>query len=156
MIRRSTPSLAIAALFCLASGCSGDSASPGVELVPCKGRVLVDDQPLAEATVALKPAFDWPDPKLPHPHATTDENGLFVLGTFSDHDGAPAGTYQVSVTLPSTEGLASISDPIGKTYADPASSGLKITVAADTAELPDLKLKGRKLRLPAQAKGSKR
>lgn len=144
-------------ILSLMFGCSGEPANTtDVRLIPASGRVMVDDRPLPEATVTLKPIFPWPDENLPYPHAMTDENGQFRLGTFADDDGAPAGSYHVAVTLPSTEGLAAFADPIGRNYADPARSGLTLTVAADSATLPEIKLKGRKPRIPGQSKPSKR
>ena len=69
--------------------------------VPATGTVLLDDQPLADATVVF----------IPQDHsygatARTDDSGRFQLQTFETADGAVPGTFQVTVRKFEMEGVA--------------------------------------------------
>jgi hypothetical protein len=68
------------------AGCGGGP-------VAVRGRVLLDNVPVAGATVLLVPA------KGGHPaQGFTDANGVFRLTTFKPDDGAFPGQYKVVVT----------------------------------------------------------
>jgi hypothetical protein len=71
------------------SGCS--SANKPVEV---EGVVLLDNEPVAEATVLFIPDGSTGQPA----HGMTDENGKFQLSTFKENDGALPGTYKVTIT----------------------------------------------------------
>ncbi len=69
----------------VAAGCGGGP-------VPVRGRVLLDDVPVAGATVLLMPS------KGGHPASgLTDANGTFRLWTYKPYDGALPGEYKVVV-----------------------------------------------------------
>ena len=71
----------------LAAGCGGGGP------VAVRGRVLLDDIPVAGATVTLMPIEGG------HPAAgLTDANGAFRLTTFKRDDGALPGQYKIVVT----------------------------------------------------------
>ena len=71
---------------CVAAGCGGGP-------VAVRGRVLLDDVPVAGATVMLMPVDGG------HPaHGPTDANGVFRLTTFKHGDGALPGQYKIVVT----------------------------------------------------------
>jgi hypothetical protein len=90
--------------------------------VPVRGRVLIDDIPVADATVMLMPIEGG------HPAAgLTDASGRFRLTTFNRDDGALPGRYKIVVT----KADAIPPPPEGK-YGDPArilelNKGLKAT-----------------------------
>jgi hypothetical protein len=96
---------------------------------PVRGKVLLDGKPVADARVVFRlDAFRrW------QLEAYTEADGSFVLTTYSRHDGAPAGDYDVAVVLR----RADPTDPdrlgpnlLPDRYADPATSGLKAAVQA--------------------------
>jgi hypothetical protein len=74
------------AVTCIASGCGGGT-------VPVRGRVLLNDAPVAGATVMLMP-IDGGHPAT----GLTDANGAFQLTTFTRADGALPGQYKIVVT----------------------------------------------------------
>src|SRR5438105_2993244 len=76
-------------LLALASaGCSSKNKPIEVE-----GIVLLENEPVAEATVLFVPEGDTGQPA----HGMTDENGKFQLSTFKENDGALPGSYKVTV-----------------------------------------------------------
>jgi hypothetical protein len=88
----------------LVAGC-GDGGP-----VPVRGRVLLDNTPVAGATVTLMPIEGG------HPAAgLTDASGVFRLTTFKRDDGALPGRYKILVT----KADAIPPPPEGK-YGDPA------------------------------------
>jgi hypothetical protein len=81
-------------------GCGKVSDFP---LAPVKGRVLMNNSPLAKATVRFIPAN--PDNKRPAPpdsYGQTDEEGYFTLkpaaNGFEGMEGAVVGHHQVQIT----------------------------------------------------------
>lgn len=120
-------------------GCGGGDQplqSSDAKQVPVSGRVLMGRQPVPGAIVTLEPKFEW-KPDVPKPRAVTEADGSFEIGTKLTGDGAPAGTYQVSIGSP--EGESKIR--IAAKFEDPASSGLTATVADKPVRLPDFLVK---------------
>ena len=80
----------------LFSGCGGEQLPPGIpKLYPATLTVMQDGAPLAGAEVIIiniDPAVNWPA------GGVTDQNGVLRLRTMGRYDGAPAGTYKVSVS----------------------------------------------------------
>ncbi len=76
-------------LILIFSGCSSKGKPVEVE-----GIVLLDNEPVPEATVLFIPEGGTGQPA----HGMTDENGRFQLTTFKENDGAPPGNYAVTVT----------------------------------------------------------
>lgn len=139
MFARFAPTI-LGLLFLFVFGC-GSSNEFGVTPAPVYGTVLVEGKPLAGLIVELKPAFKWPDDKIPYPRGTTDSEGKFTLGTFSVNDGALPGEYQIAVMTATSEGLGKISAPFSIHYSNPETSGLMTTVTDKTSEIPVLNLK---------------
>jgi hypothetical protein len=75
-------------LALLPAGCSKNG------LVEVEGTVLLDNQPVLDATVLFIPEGGTGQPA----QGMTDENGRFQLTTFKDNDGALRGAYKVTVT----------------------------------------------------------
>jgi len=77
-------------------GCSGRSdkwsdARPPV--YKASGKVMYQGKPLEKALVLYHPVNGEDAP-----YGETDAEGNFVLTTFDEHDGGPAGSYKVAVT----------------------------------------------------------
>ena len=128
-------------------GC-GPKADPNLPTrVPAKVAITYKGAPLADAHVSLTPSV----PKAKSAFGTTDAQGVAVLSTAGQNDGAIPGDYAVTVSKTKSEGSKSPSDPnnpsavpanpakiqtkttdlIPSKYAAPASSGLKATVTKD-------------------------
>ena len=78
-------------VFITASVITGCSKSG---LVRVEGIVVLDNQPVPEATVLFIPEGGTGQPA----QGMTDENGKFQLTTFKENDGALPGAYKVTVT----------------------------------------------------------
>ena len=77
--------------FITASVVTGCSKSG---LVRVEGIVLLENEPVAEATVLFIPEGGTGQPA----QGMTDESGKFQLTTFKENDGARPGAYKVTVT----------------------------------------------------------
>jgi hypothetical protein len=135
-------SIALAGILCfMALGCSGHGSTP---VYPVRGQVLLNGKPLADAIVSfhaqLGAALDL------FPSAHTDADGRFALTSHKNGDGAPPGTYSISVVCFRSRPLRKgqdgrASNVVPQRYADPPSSGLSATVQPGDNELPAIKLK---------------
>ena len=68
----------------------------GPALHPVRGKVLVNGQPAAGATVVFQPVQD--SAEAPKPSGRVGDDGAFRLSTYPHGQGAPAGEYFVLVT----------------------------------------------------------
>ncbi len=125
------------ALLPLLIGVAGCSDSPTIE---CTGRVLLEGQPVANASVMFVPEDGS--------HVATgrtDNEGRFCLTTVEPDDGALAGKHAVSVTAvvpvrPNPQRGATVDDAfdqvqlqwlVPQKYANPETSGLTATVGSE-------------------------
>jgi hypothetical protein len=132
----------LAAAVALCSGCGG-AADGRVPVVPVQGKVLVRGQPAAGALVIFHPV-GAPDANTPRPTAVAADDGTFILSTYDTGDGAPAGSYLVTVTWDerdeeADDGVPGV-DRLRGRYADPSQSGLRVEVQSGTNELPPFDL----------------
>jgi hypothetical protein len=127
--------LAGALLF--ASGC-GDGKQP---VYPVEGKVLWKGKAPTGAQVVFHPAGSIDKDAL-RPAGQVDQDGKFVLTTFSANDGAPEGEYEVTVQwwvspgpdMPAVNKLPSA-------YGRPQSSKLRATVTAGSNQIQAFELK---------------
>jgi hypothetical protein len=80
-----------AAFGCGGGGDKWTQARPPV--YKATGKVMYQGKPLEKALVLYNPANGEHSP-----YGETDADGNFVLTTFDQHDGGPAGSYKVVVT----------------------------------------------------------
>jgi len=133
------------ATFGLLLGCSAKSGAAKKVCYPTKGQLLVQNKPAAGVLLIFRPkddpdAAEWASG---FPHATSDAQGNFVVGTYADTDGAPAGQYTVLAmwTVPDPKNEeASSPDKLGGRYSDPDKSKLTATVEAKPTELAPINL----------------
>ena len=104
---------------------------------PVEGKLLVDGQPLAGATVTL---YTY-NPKSERYNSVcdgrTDANGRFQVTTYFRFDGAPAGEYTVTVVKrdkPAAPGAAA-KNLLPEKYSTPATTPLKVTVKEGANDL---------------------
>jgi len=115
------------------------------------GRLTLDGQPLASATILFDPQSDLPLKERHAARAQALADGSYQLSTFRAGDGAVAGTYAVAV-LPAMP-LVSDTPPDPATARSfglvarfpehclaPATSGIKVVVAAGPNQI-DIALK---------------
>lgn len=130
----------IVLIWCLAvllAGC-GPTPPPGPErlpTVPAAGTVTYQGNPLANASLS----FQHSDGVVAAT-GKSDDQGRFTLSTYGANDGAPVGTYNVTVAVSAVEEIepgvlapepeGGFRPAIPTKYANPATSGL-------TAEIPE-------------------
>lgn len=90
---------AAALLSLLACGCSRPPQPNRLETYPAHGKILFNGKPAADARVQLNPGADARLLGV-YPHAIVQADGSFQLTTYRSRDGAPAGTYALTVTWP--------------------------------------------------------
>ncbi|HZL91175.1 MAG TPA: hypothetical protein VFB96_22600 [Pirellulaceae bacterium] len=109
----------------------------------------MNGQPAAGARLAFHPKQgdapnDWPTG---YPRAVVDASGRFVVGTYGDADGCPAGEYIILITWPTveagTQGVeeAETVDRLQWRYASRETSQLSVTVDAKPTQLRRIDLK---------------
>jgi hypothetical protein len=134
------PLCLVVVLSLLCSACS--SGRKPVQAV--RGQILVDGQPAAQAQVLLHPTEGSSDN--PRPTGQTDDQGYFQLTSYAKDDGAPQGSYLVTVTWFRVwdSGREVVRyNALPQRYADPRSSQLQVTVAKGSKELTPLQLYSR-------------
>src|SRR5262249_34544943 len=122
----------------LAASCSRDK----LPLYPVAGKVFVDKKAADGAIVWLHPV-DAPDPSVPKPRGRVGKDGSFQLGTFAGDDGAPAGSYRVTVfwAAPGKGGDENGQSLLPARYQSPETSGLPVvTIAEGANDLPPFQL----------------
>ncbi|WP_020476042.1 hypothetical protein [Zavarzinella formosa] len=98
-------------------------------LYPVSGQINVKGKGAGFAHVVFHP--DQVNDKIPRPYAKTDADGKFTLTTYTTGDGAPAGSYKVTVTwrpVPKSSTEADGPDKLNGRYADAATSKTSVTV----------------------------
>jgi hypothetical protein len=121
-----------------AVGC-GDGKAPTYEVT---GRVLVKGAPAQGAFLVFHPK-ETSEKTVPRPFATTNSGGEFKLTTYESEDGAPAGSYRVSIVwrpVPKSTIEAEKPDRLGGKYSNPATSGIEATIPKEPTTLEPFKL----------------
>jgi hypothetical protein len=123
------------------TGCDG---SAGPTCHPVQGKVLYQNQPLAEAMVVFHPLFASAD-KFPQPIAHTDAEGRFILTTLKSGDGAPEGEYAITVEFRDSRQIGEEMVRDGRNllpprYGNPSDSQLQYKVVPGPNTVPDIKL----------------
>jgi hypothetical protein len=136
-------------------GCGGSSSGPG--LVPAEGAVLLDDKPLANASVMLVPQGETRGDRASL--AMTNAAGKFAVASADGkRKGTAVGSYRVVISkLVKPDGSDFIPDPnvgpdetggwrelLPSAYSDPAQCTLTAEVPAGGTKGLEFKLKGKK------------
>ncbi|MBP3955890.1 hypothetical protein J8F10_11395 [Gemmata sp. G18] len=111
-----------------------------VPVYPVSGKVLVGGKPVAGVMIVLH-AADGTQPAPAKPNAKTAADGTFRLSSYDPQDGAPAGTYAVTLfwfkNNPDDDGSA---DRFKGKYANPEKPARTVTITAGPNELPVFEL----------------
>lgn len=137
--RENRPSPRAALVLAAILGCG----EAGPTLVPARGRVLYNDEPLAGAEVVLHPRTEGPGWM---PVGVTGEDGSFAVGTRGPGDGAPPGRYGATVAWRPPGEDEDGPSRLPARYARPESSGLEFDVGPGAGELPEIRLSGPPIR----------
>ena len=130
--------LAVLAAVLVAAGGCGKSEKAAQ---PVEGKVLFKGRPTPRAVVMFHPEDGEADPAMPWPLGTVDEQGRFRLTTHTGGDGVPPGSYRVTVVwhlvqrVPGRPDETTTVNYLPPRYSNPATSGLRATVAKGTNSL---------------------
>ncbi len=124
------------------AGCRQSSdALPVLTVYEVKGKVLrADGQPLGGGWITFVPKGNLPL----DPSGVIGPDGTFSLSTGGSGEGAPPGEYKVRVEAPQFQQAGRKSKrkpPFPFKYRDEDSSGLVVTVRAETNQLEPIRLK---------------
>lgn len=132
------------AALTIVAGCGDNDRLPTSEV---RGRVLIDDRPLAGAQVTFTPE------KGRAATAKSESDGSYELGTYGNGDGAIVGHHRVTVVArePGVEdspGAPMMVRPgrtlIPAAYSNPATSQLEFNVVTDKENVFDIRLSSKK------------
>jgi len=116
-------------------GCGGSDAPQEREVFPVSGKVTYQGKSIPDASVVLHPVTQTDDgipACLPRGHV--NESGEFVVSTYRQGDGAPAGKYRVSFSWQgSLKGLDEdqedkLREKLPRKYRNPKTSGIEVTI----------------------------
>ncbi len=148
--RRAHSALLVIGLSCavLASSC-GKSKIPEIQgklpVFPARGTLLLDGKPLVNANLVFHPTTPFAkDASKFLPRGRTNEEGAFSLTTYSDNDGAPAGTYRVTVSYRGVhQNLRTNEEPelLPPTFRNPRATSLKAEIHEGDNDLAALEIK---------------
>ncbi len=139
----STPNRAwVTLLFAgLVCGCSADSSPP---VYPVEGKALFRGKPAVSAQVFLH-AVDGKTPGNARPTGFVGEDGVFRLSSFRAFDGAPPGSYRLSVVWLSDAvkegGENTGPDRLKGRYRDASKNPWTVTVGPGTNTIETLELR---------------
>jgi len=110
--------------FVALAGCGGGSSEgPRLPTIPVKGKLTIDGKPAGNLMLTFSPvAADQSEDKAVNKtvSALVKQDGTFVLQTYKENDGAPVGSYKVTVTgnVPLSPDMTSMptQPPICKPY----------------------------------------
>jgi hypothetical protein len=131
------------ACLCLVA-CTGCSqAQPEhVPVYPATGTITLKGQPMPGAFIALHPKN--PQENVPTPRADVGKDGAFKVTTFAGGDGAPEGTYVVTVQwnklVKNGSDLVAGPNVAPSQYSKPETSKLEVRIAAGQNQIPPIKL----------------
>lgn len=135
----------IATLSFLLLGSVGciSSSKPWEVVHPASGTIEFKGKPVENAEITFFPTdSSVPDSVRPKGKSTAD--GKFVLGTYSQSDGAPAGKYKVTVIRNevsiSKDTIVAKPNDLPVKYSALNTTDLVIEIAAGTNEIPTIKL----------------
>jgi hypothetical protein len=129
----------------LSAGCgkSRPEIKGKMPVFPVKGKVMIDGQPMAGATVLFYPTQDFPKGSAQQrPRAVAGDDGTFQVSTYDNNDGAPAGEYRVTISWKGdTQGLnneqqADLPEKAPETVLHARTSKLRVEVKNGDNSLP--------------------
>lgn len=139
--RGTTAAVMFVVVSCL--GC-GESDAGRVPVHPVRGTISFRGQAMPGALVSLHPKSPEGN-TAPTPRGSVDATGAFTLTTYTGGDGAPEGTYVVTVQWykPVEQQGEWVSGPnvLPPKYATPENSDVEVRVAAGENQLTPIELR---------------
>ena len=112
------------------------------ETHPASGFLFVGNKPAAGARIQLNPV-DKNAPVGVYPHVVAERDGSFQLTTYTTHDGAPVGTYALTMTwpLPSRPDREEGPDHFARRYSDRLHPVKQVQIKSGKNDLGEIHLK---------------
>ncbi|MCI0463472.1 MAG: carboxypeptidase-like regulatory domain-containing protein [Gemmataceae bacterium] len=140
--------VAAAAILTLALSATSCGKKPyhAVPTYPVSGVVYFQGKPAGGALVRLVPADSLDDPGALTAQGQADADGRFRLSTYVKDDGAPAGTYKVTISWPKEPPPKSPRprdpppDRLKGRYADPTKSPWEVHIREEPNALEPFRL----------------
>ncbi len=133
----------VALVLVLVVGC-GKGAAPWEKTYPVKGVISFKGKPVADAELSFFPE-DASYPDLVRPRAKSGADGTFVVWTYEQGDGAPVGSYKVTVVHHeigiSKETVITKPNDLPEKYSKLDTTDLTVEVRGTENELPPIDLK---------------
>lgn len=140
MLNQSVATLSI--VFLSFVGCIS-SSKPWEITHPASGTIEFKGKPIENAEISLFPT-DAGVPDSVRPKAKSTADGKFVLGTYSQSDGAPAGKYKVTVIRNevsiSKDTIVAKPNDLPVKYSALNTTDIVVEIVAGTNEIPTIKL----------------
>jgi len=108
-----------------------------VETTPVRGKILVDGAPVKDLWVTLHPVGGTKETL--RPKAQTDAKGNFAITSYIGGDGAPAGSYKVTVEWLTFQQFGSSwggPTKLEDSFAKPETTPFSVTVEESPVDLP--------------------
>ncbi len=126
----------------LIAGCS--DSLPWETTHPAIGKVTLKGRPIANAELAFFPN-DNSFPTATRPRAKSTEDGKFIVWTYAHGDGAPAGSYKVTVVHHevgvSKDTIVAKPNDLPKKYANLQTTDIEVNIAEGQNEIPPIDLR---------------
>lgn len=124
----------------VAIGCGGGDWR--AETQPASGSITINGKKPEGAIVRFHPTKEAIDVRESKPWGLVGSDGTYRLRTYEKGDGAPVGTYHVTVEWLDNPHVPGAVDLLGGAYADPDRSKTKITIKEGQTELPPIEITG--------------
>jgi hypothetical protein len=132
-------------LVSLSSGCA--KSPPPIKgklpLFPVEGKLVMNGEPMANATILFHPVRKMPDGAAhQRPRAVAGSDGSFKVSTYANDDGAPAGEYKVTISWKGdTTGVTSeeqqdLPEKVSETFQQARASRIRIKINEEENKLP--------------------
>jgi hypothetical protein len=134
---------AVVALALVCPACARSDRKP---VYPVHGQVLYEGRPVPGAQVILHPLTDDDKEHPLRPTGQVADDGTFQLTTYTAADGAPEGSYAVTVSLlkkPANVEGDFARNVLPARYEKPQSSPLKVEITRGSNELQPLQMSRR-------------
>lgn len=134
--RSTSPGWAFAVTAALVAGCS-DKSYVEVAVHPVEGTLHAKGEPLYGAYLTFHPQGDVGMTKGNKPFARVEQDGSFRVTTYDTNDGAPAGSYAVTIYWPEDPESRGFSpDRLKEKFAKPEQPAFEVTIGGEPTQLP--------------------
>ena len=128
------------------AGCGGPDWQ--VATYPASGSVFINGKPAEGAVVELHAVGEQPDARNSRPWAIVQSDGNYSLSTYEKQDGAPSGSYAITLRWPPSANEPTLDDQLSGQYSTAAMSPWKVTIGEESNNLPPIELDNVKLKSP--------